>query len=54
MGRNVRAWPLGRLLYLFALALVAPLFGFGLFATSQLIVAERADGEEQLRRISTR
>jgi PAS domain S-box-containing protein len=52
IGRNVRAWPLGWLLYLFALALIAPLLGFGLFATSRLIVAERADGEEQLRRIT--
>jgi PAS domain S-box-containing protein len=49
-ARPVRAWSLGWLLFAFALAMFAPVLGFGVFATSRVIVAERADGEEQLRR----
>jgi hypothetical protein len=42
-------WPLGWHLYLFALALIAPLLGFGLFAASRLGDAEHVAGEEQAR-----
>jgi hypothetical protein len=50
IARTVRAWPLSSLFGLFALALVAPVLGFGMFAANRMIVAERADGEEQLLR----
>ena len=48
-AKPVRAWPLGWHLYLFALALIAPLLGFGLFAASRLGDADRVAGEEQAR-----
>jgi hypothetical protein len=47
---TARAWSLGWLLYAFALALIAPLLGFAMFAANQMIIAERAAEEEQLRR----
>jgi PAS domain S-box-containing protein len=48
-GRTARSWPLGWHLYLFALALIAPLLGFGMIATNRMIAAERAAAEEQVR-----
>jgi two-component sensor histidine kinase len=45
-----RAWTLRWLLYVFALAVIAPLLGFVLFATSRMIDAEHAAEEEDLRR----
>jgi PAS domain S-box-containing protein len=48
-GRTGRAWPLGWHLYLFAVALIAPLLAFGLIATNRMIAAERAAAEEQVR-----
>jgi PAS domain S-box-containing protein len=50
VGRSTRACPLRWLLGLFALVLIAPLLGFGMFATSRMIVAQRTAEEEQLRR----
>jgi PAS domain S-box-containing protein len=45
-----RAWPLRWLLSLFALALIVPLLGFGMFAASRMIARERAAEEEDVRR----
>src|ERR671922_397449 len=45
-----RAWPLRWLLALFALALLAPLLGSGMFAASRMTAEQRASEEEQLRR----
>ena len=50
VGRTTRSWTLHWLLYVFALALIAPLLGFFLLATSRIIDAEHAAEEEQLRR----
>ena len=51
-SKPARSWPLGWHLYLFALALIAPLLGFDILAASRLGHAERAAGEEQARRIA--
>jgi PAS domain S-box-containing protein len=49
-ARPVREWPLGWHLYLFALALIAPVLAFGLLAAGRLGDAVHIAGEEQARR----
>jgi PAS domain S-box-containing protein len=49
-----RPWPLRRLLSFFALALIAPLLAFGVFAASRMIAGQRAAEEEEVRRSAQR
>ena len=49
-----RTWPLSWLLGLFALALIAPLLAFGVFAASRMVAGQRAAEEEEVRRSAQR